>query len=137
MKYLKLFENFIEDEENLPGGDIPFDDKYGVDTSWTVDGVTITLNDINSYLDENKVPVVEIDTASIEDILIDTERDPERVDSASLEYPIILSTLNGDFYSVLDGQHRVVKSIKMGLPTIKARILDLDTAPEYRKIFVR
>ena len=137
MKYLKLFENFIEDEENLPGGDIPFDDKYGVDTSWTVDGVTITLNDINSYLDENKVPVVEIDTASIEDILIDTERDPERVDSASLEYPIILSTLNGDFYSVLDGQHRVVKSIKMGIPTIKARILDLDTAPEYRKIFVR
>lgn len=137
MKYLKLFENFIEDEENLPGGDIPFDDKYGVDTSWTVDGVTITLNDINSYLDENKVPVVEIDTASIEDILIDTERDPERVDSASLEYPIILSTLNGDFYSVLDGQHRVVKSIKMGLPTIKARILYLDTAPEYRKIFVR
>lgn len=137
MKYLKLFENFIEDEENLPGGDIPFDDKYGVDTSWTVDGVTITLNDINSYLDENKVPVVEIDTASIEDILIDTERDPERVDSASLEYPIILSTLNGDFYSVLDGQHRVVKSIKMGIPTIKARILDLDTAPEYKKIFVR
>ena len=137
MKYLKLFENFIEDEENLPGGDIPFDDKYGVDTSWTVDGITITLNDINSYLDENKVPVVEIDTASIEDILIDTERDPERVDSASLEYPIILSTLNGDFYSVLDGQHRVVKSIKMGIPTIKARILDLDTAPEYKKIFVR
>ena len=137
MKYLKLFENFIEDEENLPGGDIPFDDKYGVDTSWTVDGVTITLNDINSYLDENKVPVVEIDTASIEDILIDTERDPERVDSASLEYPIILSTLNGDFYSVLDGQHRVVKSIKMEIPTIKARILDLDTAPEYKKIFVR
>ena len=137
MKYLKLFENFIEDEENLPGGDIPFDDKYGVDTSWTVDGVTITLNDINSYLDENKVPVVEIDTTSIEDILIDTERDPERVDSASLEYPIILSTLNGDFYSVLDGQHRVVKSIKMGIPTIKARILDLDTAPEYKKIFVR
>lgn len=137
MKYLKLFENFIEDEENLPGGDIPFDDKYGLDTSWTVDGVTITLNDINSYLDENKVPVVEIDTASIEDILIDTERDPERVDSARLEYPIILSTLNGDFYSVLDGQHRVVKSIKMGLPTIKARILDLDTAPEYKKIFLR
>ena len=137
MKYLKLFENFIEDEENLPGGDIPFDDKYGVDTSWTVDGVTITLNDINSYLDENKVPVVEIDTTSIEDILIDTERDPERVDSASLEYPIILSTLNGDFYSVLDGQHRVVKSIKMGIPTIKARILDLDTTPEYKKIFVR
>ena len=137
MKYLKLFENFIEDVENLPGGDIPFDDKYGVDTSWTVDDVTITLNDINSYLDENKVPVVEIDTASIEDILIDTERDPERVDSASLEYPIILSTLNGDFYSVLDGQHRVVKSIKMGIPTIKARILDLDTAPEYKKIFVR
>ena len=137
MKYLKLFENFIEDEENLPGGDIPFDDKYGVDTSWTVDDVTITLNDINSYLDENKVPVVEIDTTSIEDILIDTERDPERIDSASLEYPIILSTLNGDFYSVLDGQHRVVKSIKMGIPTIKARILDLDTAPEYKKIFVR
>ena len=73
MKRIKLFENFIE--ENLPGGDIPSD--QGLNTSWTrsIDGkeTTITLQDLNDYLDENNVAVEEIDTKSIEDILIETE----------------------------------------------------------------
>lgn len=134
MKHIKLFENFIEGE-NLPGGDIPSD--QGLETSWTVDGVTITLNDINSYLDENKVPVVEIDPKSIEDILIKTERDPNRVNSADLSFPIVVSKSNGEFKGILDGQHRVVKSIQNDIPTIKARVLVLDTAPvEYKKMFI-
>jgi len=141
MKYLKLYENFDE-EENLPGSDIPFDANTGADTSWTADiggkKVTITLGDINVYLDENRVPVEEIDAESIEDILIKTDRDPNRVESADLDFPIIVSKFNGNFYSVLDGQHRAVKSIQNNIPTIKARILDLNSAPEeYRKMFIR
>ena len=140
MKHIKLFENFIEGE-NLPGGDIPSDTNTGADTSWTrnIDGkeVTITLHDVNDYLDENNVNVEEIDTKSIEDILIDVERDPNRVESADLSFPIVVSKSNGEFKGILDGQHRVVKSIKNGIPTIKARVFNLDTAPEeYKKMFI-
>ena len=140
MKHIKLFENFIEGE-NLPGGDIPSDTNMGVDTSWTrsIDGkeTTITLQDLNDYLDENNVAVEEIDTKSIEDILIETERDPNRVNSADLSFPIVVSKSNGEFKGILDGQHRVVKSIQNNIPTIKARVLVLDTAPvEYKKMFI-
>ena len=140
MKYLKLYENFEEDE-NLPGGDIPSDSNTGADTSWTrdIDGreTTITLHDVNDYLDKNNVPVEEIDTKSIEDILIETERDPNRVESADLSFPIVLSKSNGKFKAILDGQHRVVKSIQNDIPTIMARVLVLDTAPEeYKKMFI-
>jgi hypothetical protein len=139
MKRIKLFENFIE--ENLPGGDIPSDTNTGADTSWTrsIDGkeTTITLQDLNDYLDENNVSVEEIDTKSIEDILIETERDPNRVNSADLSFPIVVSKSNGEFKGILDGQHRVVKSIQNDIPTIKARVLVLDTAPEeYKKMFI-
>jgi hypothetical protein len=138
MKRIKLFENFIE--ENLPGGDIPSDTNTGAATSWTrsIDGkeTTITLQDLNDYLDENNVAVEEIDTKSIEDILIETERDPNRVNSADLSFPIVVSKSNGEFKGILDGQHRVVKSIQNDIPTIKARVLVLDTAPvEYKKMF--
>jgi hypothetical protein len=113
----------------------------GVDTSWTrsIDGkeTTITLRDLNDYLDENNVAVEEIDTKSIEDILIETERDPNRVNSADLSFPIVVSKSNGEFKGILDGQHRVVKSIQNEIPTIKARVLILDTAPvEYKKMFI-
>jgi len=139
MKRIKLFENFIE--ENLPGGDIPSDTNTGADTSWTrsIDGkeTTITLQDLNDYLDENNVAVEEIDTKSIEDILIETERDTNRVNSADLSFPIVVSKSNGEFKGILDGQHRVVKSIQNDIPTIKARVLVLDTAPvEYKKMFI-
>ena len=140
MKYLKLYENF-EEYENLPGGDIPSDTNTGADTSWTrnIDGkkTTITLHDVNDYLDENNVNVEEIDTKSIEDILIDVDRDPNRVEIADLSFPIVVSKSNGEFKGILDGQHRVFKSIKNGTPTIKARVLNLDTAPEkYKKMFI-
>ena len=36
MKYLKFYESF-EENENLPGGDIPSDTNTGTDTSWTGD----------------------------------------------------------------------------------------------------
>ena len=137
MKYLKIYENF-EEEENLPG-DITSDTNTGADTSWTrnIDGkkTTITLHDVNGYLDENNVNVEEIDTKSIEDILIDVERDSNRVESADLSFPIVVSKSNGEFKGILDGQHRVVKSIKNGIP--RARVLNLDTAPEeYKKMFI-
>lgn len=133
MKKIKKFEDFVISIS------IDFDKNeghQGEDTSWTDNGFTITLHDVNDYLDENGVPVENIDVKSIEDILIKVDRDPERVDNADLDFPIIVSKKDGKFKRVLDGQHRAIKSIKNGLSTIKARILDLDTAPdEYKEMF--
>ena len=128
----KLFETFIisktttviiSNESSTPG--------TGADTFWEdKDGFRLTLTDINNYLDEQGVEVEEVDPRLFEDILIDVKRDQNRVDSASLDYPIVVSKKNGEFTMILDGQHRVVKCIQNNIRTIKTRVLDLDTAPE-------
>jgi hypothetical protein len=117
MKYLKLFESFEQPE------------GIGGETFWEseIDGETIriTLNDVLNYLDNS----FEIDPNEIKHLLIDVERDPKRIDSVDLKYPIILLKKNGQFVSILDGQHRIVKALKDGV-SINARILDLDSAPD-------
>jgi hypothetical protein len=41
----------------------------------------------------------------------------------------------GEYTSIIDGQHRVVKALRDGVP-VKARILDLDNAPEkFKAVF--
>ena len=123
MKYLKTFESFEQPEGT------------GKDTAWEVEiddkVVKVTLTDVMDYLDN----VVEIDPNEIKHLLIDVERDPNRVEAADLSYPIILISSEGEYTSILDGQHRVVKALRDEVP-VKARILDLDTAPEkFRRVF--
>lgn len=125
MKYLKLFENFEQP------------DGTGLDTFWEteVDGrtVRVTIKDVMDYLDGG----VEIDPNEVKHLLIDVERDPVRVENADLKYPIIVAKYGDDFISILDGQHRVVKALRDDVK-IKAKILDLDLAPEtWKKIFIR
>lgn len=124
MKYLKLFENFEQP------------DGTGLDTFWEtkVDGETVrvTIKDVMDYIDNG----VEIDTNELKHLLIDVERDPVRVENADLKYPIILAKYNGDFVSILDGQHRVVKAIRDDVK-VRAKILDLDLATDtWKKIFI-
>ena len=69
--------------------------------------------------------------------MIDVERDQLRVDAANLEYPLIVSEYKGQFKSILDGQHRLVKSIKLGLDKVKCRVLDLENSPDdFKKLFL-
>ena len=123
MKYLKLFENFEQPEGT------------GKETFWETenDGETIrlTLDDVLDYLDNG----VEMDPKEVEHLLIDSERDPSRVEASDLKYPVILLYSDGEIKSILDGQHRVVKALQND-EMIRVRILDLDTAPEkFNKIF--
>jgi hypothetical protein len=115
MKYMKYFESWKDGT-----GETPFWEKE-------VDGdvIRITIDDVISYLDNG----VEIDPKEIEHLLIKVNREPKRVENANLEHPIILLSSGGEIKSILDGQHRVVKALKDGV-NIKARILDLDNAPE-------
>ena len=97
----------------------------GLDTTWQDGDVKITLQDV---LDIADAPI-EVDPNELEPLLIKTKRDPARVQAASLEHPIVVTTLNGQYKSILDGQHRVVKALQNKV-SIKTRILNLDTAPE-------
>jgi hypothetical protein len=122
MKYIKLFENFEQPEGT------------GEETYWEVEiknkPVRVTLTDILNYLDN----IIELNPEDIEHLLIDVERDPERVDASDLKHPIILLSKRGEYTSILDGQHRVVKALRDGVQ-VKARILDLGSAPEkFKKV---
>ena len=138
MKYLKLYENF---EEELPGGDIPFDEyaKAGEETSWELkDGTKVTLKKIVKFLDDKNIPVIEIPTKEVKHLLIDVERDPLRVEAANLDFPIIISKYKNKYYNILDGHHRLVKSVKNEIEKIKCRVLNLENCPEeFKKVFIR
>lgn len=125
MKYIKLFESFEQPEGT------------GTDTFWEaeIDGdtVRVTFSDVMQYLDNG----FEIDPNKIKDLLIDVERDINRVDAADLNYPIVLVKYQGKFISILDGHHRVVKALRDGVD-VKVKVLDLDLSPEsWKKIFMR
>lgn len=123
MKWLKLFEEFQQPEGT------------GKDTFWEVeiDGeiIRLTLDDVLDYLDNG----FEMDPKEIEHLLIDVKRDPKRIESADLNYPVILTSSKGEIKSILDGQHRVIKSLESD-EMIKVRILDLDFVPQnFKNIF--
>lgn len=119
MKYLKLFESHI-----------------GYNTTWSKNNISISLKDVNDYLDYKKISIKIIDPKSIEHLLIKTKRDEKRINDANLKYPIILTQKDGKITHILDGQHRVVKCIQNNINKIKSKILDLDNAPqEYQDIF--
>ena len=63
-------------------------------------------------------------------------RGKERIDSANLEYPIIVVKHEGRYKYVLDGNHRLQKAIDTGTEKIKAKVLDLDN-PETPDAFKR
>lgn len=139
MKKLKLYEDFILSIQiTTEGNGEPDYAKEGAETAWELeDGTKVTLKDIVNFLDENNIPVIDIGVDELKHLLIDVERDPKRVEAADLSYPVIVSKYKGDFKAILDGQHRLVKSVKNGLDTIKCRILHLDNCPEeFKKIFI-
>ena len=77
MRWLKLFEEFQQPEGT------------GKETFWEVeiDGeiIRLTLDDVLDYLDNG----FEMDPKEIEHLLIDVKRDPKRIESADLDYPVI------------------------------------------------
>ena len=115
-------KQYIAEQEWAPIGP---GNAIGLDTDWQDGDSKITLQDVLDIADEP----IEIDPNELKPLLIRTERDPARVQAADLEYPIVVTTLNGQYEQIIDGQHRVVKALANGVP-IKARVLNLDNAPE-------
>ncbi len=103
----------------------------GKDTYWATEEVTITLPELLEHTSEEVV----MDAKQFEPLLIDVEREEQRIANADLSYPIVVSIHEGEFKQILDGQHRVIKAIRGDEP-VKVRFLDLDTIPsEIKNIF--
>ena len=122
--------NYLTGEENE-------EEKKGLDTSWEDGDLKVTIKEVLKYLDEESVPIKEVDTDKLKSILIAGPRDAKRVQAADLKYPaVVVVDMKGKYKSILDGNHRVDKAISNDIPTVKVRELDLQTAPDdYKKLF--
>lgn len=117
-------------------------DHYS-DSRWrrTIDGklITITIQEVEDILGDS--PVVSIPLKEIEDMCIYKScTNPPTVDramNADLEFPIIISrNLQDKYVRVLDGHHRMLKSMLLNKEFISARILELKSCPpEWAKMF--
>lgn len=112
--------------------------------SWTktIDGkkTTITVDDIQNYLDKNKVPVTKIPTKDIFNLCAHKgkkdKKTLDRSERSNLDYPILVAKKDNEFVMILDGHHRLLKAHNNDIDKIKARVIDLDKAPtKYQKMF--
>ncbi len=120
---------------------------YYEQTSWSkyIDGeeVTITIQQVQRYLDDKKIPTIEIVVDEIYDMCCHAGKTDkqtlERSESSDLSYPIIISKgLDGNWSMILDGHHRLFKAHKHNISKIKARVIDLKEAPRiYQNLFGR
>jgi hypothetical protein len=100
-------------------------------TYWQDGDIKVTIQDVLEQADDP----IEVDPKDLEHLLIRTTRTPDRVAAADLQFPIVVSTRNGEYKEILDGQHRLVKALQEELP-VSVRVLNLDEAlEEYQQLF--
>lgn len=106
------------------------------DTSWENDDEKVTIGDVIDYLGDKTVDINVLELSQQLPPL--PTQGAKRVAAANLEYPIIVVKSGGQYRYVLDGNHRLQKSIDNKVETIKAKILDLDnpeTPEKFKRMF--
>ena len=112
-------------------------------TSWTIDmdgeEVTVKIKEIEDFLNDSKIiniPVSKISNMCIHKDKTD-KKTKSRVAKSDLSFPIIIAKgKNGKYSMILDGHHRLLKAINTNQKTIKAKVLNLKSAPKvYQKMF--
>jgi len=104
------------------------------DTSWTGDNnETVTLVQI---LDLTKdIKVQEIDTNKLKSIVLSWDgntEEIEKIEKSDIQYPVLI-LMNDDksIKYILDGNHRIQKSIRNNLPTVKVKLIQFSKLPVY------
>lgn len=117
--------------------------NFWTDTSWsdTIYGKEFTLN-ITELLNHPEVRLTQtekIKTKTIKHLLINSvENNLKRVNQANLQYPIIITTVDGQYNQILDGHHRLKKAILNNIPTINAKVIEITLLPlEWQTLFAR
>ena len=70
------------------------------------------------------------------DQFINSGEDYERIQKADCKYPILVVSYSGQYTSVIDGHHRIMKAILTNLPSIKVKEAKLDKIPSKYHRFV-
>ena len=107
------------------------------DTSWEDDGEKITIGDVVDYLGDETVDLNVLELSQQLPHSLPTQSE-ERIAAANLDCPIIVIKDKGQYQFVLDGNHRLQKSIDEKVESIKTKILDLvnpETPEVFKKIF--
>jgi hypothetical protein len=90
---------------------------------------TTTSQDIINMLEEVEIPLTDLtDVLDVEKRgkhKLLTPEHTERTDRVDLQYPIIVTVLNGEYKHIIDGHHRVLKARQHNLNTIKGKVVDL------------
>ena len=109
------------------------------DTSWeNEEGNKITLMDLLDATQD--IPVSDISVEELKPHLLswDGEEDEvKKIEKADLQYPILIFVNDdGNFISIIDGHHRAQKAARMGLETIKAKVIPINSLPKHiRRVF--
>ena len=126
-KKLKTYEQFIKTTIR------EFLNEGLDDTSWTGhNDKTVTLRQI---LDLTKdIKVQELKTEKLKNIVLSWDgntEEIEKIEKSDIQYPVLI-LMNDDntIKYILDGNHRIQKSIKHNLPTVKAKLIKFSNLPE-------
>jgi hypothetical protein len=104
------------------------------DTSWTnLKDETVTLEQILELTKDIKVQ--EIETEKLKSIVLNWDGNPEeieKIEKSDIQYPVLI-LMNDDntIKYILDGNHRIQKSIKYKLPTVKAKLIKFSKLPKW------
>jgi len=103
-------------------------------TFWSVeDGTTVNLEQLLE--DTRLMPVKKISTEKLKERLINSY-DQQRIKESDLTYPPIVLMSGSKINKIIDGNHRIQKSIRLGYKEIDAKLVTLDQLPSvYNKIF--
>ena len=107
------------------------------DTSWENDeGDRATLMDLLDVT--NDIPVTDISVEELKPHLLSWDGDEneiKKIEKADLQYPILIFVNDeGNFISIIDGHHRAQKAARMGLETIKAKVIPINTLPKHMRL---
>lgn len=107
-------------------------EEAGMEDSWERDDVKVTLKQL---LDAAKdVPVKDIRTEKLKDIVLDWGGDPhefEKAEKTDLQYPVLIFVDDdNEVEKIIDGNHRVQKAIKNDVPYVKAKLIKVNELPE-------
>lgn len=111
--------------------------REGKDSTFTHFGKEYYVDDLLALTKGEKPRWIDI--RQLDWIFQYTEPDPERVEKASLYYPIIVTRdfVDGkERYIVVDGTHRLAKAVKLGHKQIQCYVLDkneIKTLPQVKK----
>ena len=104
------------------------------DTSWTNnDNETVTLVQILKLTKDIKIQ--EIDTNKLKSIVLNWDGDTkeiEKIEKSDIQYPVLI-LMNDDktIKYILDGNHRIQKSIRYNLPTVKCKLIQFSKLPDW------